>query len=148
MGTVSNKPSRLGFCITRPSGDTIAVSVWWIILTAIAVGRAVQHHQTQSDPSAEGARSSAEDADPTVMLSVARGAGFALMVAFPAVYLTRLHLVAYCFWAWFRYIATSTVLHAHIGASILVAAVVHSVAHLAKPENGAEPLFEGSQLRT
>ena len=126
----------------RTGCSAVGIGVWWI-LVAIVVGRACLYHQEHSHRDDAGTELS-----PTVALSIAKGTGFALLVAFPAVYATRLHLIAYCFWTWLHWFSTSTVLHAHIGASIFVAGVVHSVAHFAKAENGAAPLLADAQLQT
>ena len=136
-----NGRTRKRGCRMRCSA--VGVGVWWTIVAAIVVGRACLHHQEHSYRDDAGTELS-----PTVALSIAKGTGFALLVAFPAVYATRLHLIAYCFWTWLRWLATSTALHAHVGASIFVAGVVHSVAHFAKGENGAAPLLADAQLQT
>ena len=142
-----NKPVNPTCCITPPSGDTVAVALWWTLFVMTAVGRSVSysHHY---DAGVDRGHDSMDHASPTTALSVAKGTGLALLLAFPAIYLTRLHLVAYCFWAWFRMLATSTKLHAHIGASIFGMGLVHSTAHFAKGENGTAPLFGEHQLRT
>lgn len=129
------------------SGETVAVVIWWTIVLTTAIARGVLFARDTRIPSGTDANGTATDNPPSFGYSAAKATALPILFAFPAIYFTRLPLVAHSFWPWLRLLATSTVVHAHIGASIFLCSVVHVLAHLAKDENSAGPLFAKAQLQ-
>jgi len=129
------------------SGENVAVVVWWTIVLTTAIARGVLFARDTRIPSGTDVNGTATDKPPSFGLSAAKASAPPIVLAFPAIYFTRLPLIAYSFWPWLRLLATSTVVHAHIGASIFLCSVVHVIAHFAKDENSAGPLFAKAQLQ-